>query len=81
MKPGAKTSEFFTSIAGMVAVVIPVVMDKVPPGSVTYVILGAVGAAAAYIAGRTYLKAVTVKAEATKAIAESVKGQAAALVP
>jgi len=56
MKPGLQTSEFLAAIASMVAAVAPVIADKVPGGSAAAVILGAIAAAATYIAGRSYVK-------------------------
>lgn len=68
--PGAKTSEFFVAIFGIASAVIPVVLDKVPAGSVWAVILGALLAASTYIAGRTVVKATATKADAYVAAAK-----------
>ena len=67
-KTGFKTTEFFALIAGILATVIPIIMDKVPSGSVWAVILGSLLAVASYISGRSYVKGVALKTDAAKAI-------------
>jgi hypothetical protein len=67
-KPGFKTTEFIALIAGIIATVVPLLMDKIPPGSVWAVVLGSLLAVATYISGRSYLKAASVKSDAIAAI-------------
>lgn len=69
IKPGPKTSEFIALVASIVASVVAVLAEKVPPDSVWVLILGMVGAAAAYAAGRSYVKGQDVKAKAIVAAA------------
>lgn len=73
VKSGRKTTEILALIAGLVVVVVPVVMDKVPADSVWAPILGAILAVATYIGGRSWVKSSASKAEAMKAIANGKK--------
>lgn len=69
-KPGIKTTEVLALVAGLLAAVLPVVMDKIPPDSVWVAILGAVLAAATYIGGRSWVKAAASKARALESISQ-----------
>lgn len=73
MTQGTKSSEFVVLVAGVAAAVLPVVLDKVPPDGVWAVVLGALLAAATYIAGRSHVKATTIKANALMATADVTK--------
>ena len=70
MTAGMKSSEFLALVAGLLTAVLPVVLEKVPSSSAWAVILGALMAAASYIAGRSYVKATGLKAEAIRAVGE-----------
>jgi len=64
-KPGIQTTEFIATILSFIAGIVPVLLDKVPPTSVWYVIIGTIGAALAYVASRTVVKTVAINAAAT----------------
>lgn len=63
-KPGLKTSEIIVLVAGLLVAVIPTITGILPADSVWIAILGALGAAASYIIGRSWVKASTAKAGA-----------------
>ena len=67
-KAGIKTTEALALIAGLLAAVLPVIMDKLPPDSVWVAVVGAVLAAATYIGGRSWVKAAASKADAIKSV-------------
>ncbi len=70
-KPGIKTTEIIALVAGLLTAIIPAVTGLLPPDSVWIGILGAIGAACAYIIGRSWVKASTVRANALVAIAKN----------
>jgi hypothetical protein len=63
-KPGIKTTELVMAVAAVLAGVLPVVLDMLPPDSKWIGIVGAILAAATYIAGRAHVKATGAKAAA-----------------
>jgi len=69
-KPGMKTSEILALVAGLLTVLVPVLLEKIPPDSIWAVILGAVGAVAVYIGGRSWVKAAASKATAIAALSD-----------
>jgi len=68
MKDGIKTTELAVMVAGIIATIIPVVLDKVPEGSTWAVLLGCLGAVATYILSRTWVKVADSKAKALMAM-------------
>lgn len=56
-KPGMKTTEILALAAALIAAMVPVLLDYIPPDSRWVPILGFILAAATYIGGRSYVKA------------------------
>jgi len=69
VKDGIKTSELALMAAGIIATITPILMDKVEAGSVWAVLLGCLGAIAAYILGRSWVKVGASKAKAIETAA------------
>lgn len=63
-KKGLSTSEWLALVAGIIAAVVPVILEKIPPESTAAVILGVLATIAAYILGRSYVKGKASAAEA-----------------
>lgn len=74
-KPGWQTSEIVVTVATILTLVVPIILEKIPEGSMWAVVLGMVATAAAYIGGRSMVKASGNKAaalvEAAKVVAKN----------
>ena len=80
-KPGIKSSELVVVMAGLLVAILPVVLDKVAPDSVWAVVLGALFAAATYVAGRSYVKGRALEQAAVSEAARALDAHAAKAVP